>query len=101
MTLYLKKEPFDCIINKTKTIEVRKFNSKYNFKINDNIIFKNKNDIIKVKVIHLDIYENFSFMIDKLDYTKVRDNISKIEYIDILKNCYKNFDGKWIVIEFN
>lgn len=77
MTLYLKKEPFDCIINKTKTIEVRKFNSRYDFKINDNIIFKNKNDIIKVKVLHFDIFENFNFRIDDLDYTKVRNNILK------------------------
>tara|TARA_B110000977_G_C10959449_1_gene447924 strand:- start:347 stop:658 length:312 start_codon:yes stop_codon:yes gene_type:complete len=102
MKLYIKKDPFDSILSRNKTLEIRKYGKFISNNINDNcVLFINKDRVIKVNVISIKIYTHYDEMINNIDIMLVRKNISKNKYIDILKKCYKDFKGKWVSIKFN
>lgn len=83
----LNPEPFEKIVNKTKTIELRLFDEKrQKIKIDDIIVFSNNDNSVKASVKNLYLFDSFKELYKKLDLTKCgydESNIGNANYTDM------------------
>ena len=89
-TVYLKERPFNDILNNKKTIEGRLNKGIFSeMKINDSIIFINKQKKINVKIVNIRHFESFDEMLTVLPFKNILPSITNFnEGVELYNSLY-------------
>lgn len=89
-TVYLKERPFNDILNNKKTIEGRLNKGIFSeMKINDSIIFINKQKKINVKIANIRNFESFEKMLIELPFENILPSINNFkEGVELYNSLY-------------
>ena len=89
--VYIKERPFNEIKNKTKLIEGRLNKGIFcEMKINDSIIFINKQNQISVKIINILKFNSFEEMLTDLPFNNILPSINNFkEGLELYNSLYK------------
>lgn len=100
--LFVHKEPFNNIINNTKTIEIRR-NKGFiiTLKPNTKIYFKYKNKIHLVKIEKIEYFESLYNLLNNTTISLINPNLENIEHaLTYFNTYYKNFNTEFSAIYF-